>query len=146
MDPERDVLELPSGDLLSLAEITFEFTRGGGPGGQNVNKVNSRATLRFNLVNSESLSEATRSRLLERLQPRLTNDGELVIHASEYREQARNRGAALLRLEKILVEALQRKKKRKKTRPTRGSVERRIQEGKRRSQIKKWRRKPDDRD
>lgn len=125
-----------------MGELEFEFSRAGGPGGQNVNKVNSRVTLRFDVASSPSLSERARGILRHRLSSRLTSEGLLLLHASEHREQGRNRREVIERFELLLREILTPQKKRRPTRPTRGSVERRIKEGKRRGQIKKWRRKP----
>ena len=142
MGADGEVIRLPLGLRIPLTELDFEVSRASGPGGQNVNKVNSRVSLRFDVLNSPSLPDRPRQRLLEGLKSRLTTEGVLVLHSSEYREQARNRAAAILRFENLLRELLTPKKQRRPTRPTRGSVERRIKERKLRGQIKKWRRKP----
>jgi ribosome-associated protein len=139
---DSEAIHLPQGVVIPLGELVFEFSRGGGPGGQNVNKVNSRVTLRFDVAGSECLAAAVRDRLMDGLKSRLTTEGELVMHAAEHREQARNRSAVIERFEALLTEILTPRKKRRPTKPTRGSKERRIKERKRRSQIKKWRRKP----
>lgn len=137
-----DDLTFTRGVRIPFGDLTFEFSRGSGPGGQNVNKVNSRVTLRWNIAEAEYLSDSIRDRLLEKLKTRVTNDGELVLHASEYRDQPKNRDAAIGRLKTLVADALYQQKTRRKTRPSRGSVERRIQASKRKSAVKKMRRKP----
>ena len=137
-----DDLKPGFGVTVALSDLRFEFSRSGGPGGQNVNKVNTRVTLRFDLTCDGQMSAPVRRRLLEKLASRLTREGELVIHASEHREQVRNKQVAIERLRALLVEALRIAKTRRQTRPTRGSVERRIQTSKRRGALKKTRRKP----
>ena len=139
---ETDRFEFPRGVVVDAGELSFEASRVGGPGGQNVNKVSSRVTLRFDVANCPSFSDEVRELLLEKLGSRLTNDGVLVLHASEHRDQPRNREAAVGRFVNLLTEALTPTKKRRKTRPTRGSVERRIAAAKRRSALKKNRRPP----
>ncbi len=84
----RDDLVIPA------AEIVLHYVRASGPGGQNVNKVASKAVLRFNVRDSPSLAAADRERVLARLAPRLTNEGELVLASGVYRDQSRNRGAS----------------------------------------------------
>ena len=123
-------------------ELRVEFARGGGPGGQNVNKVASKVLLRFDVAGSPALPPEVRARLLEKLATRLTGSGELLIAASEHRDQPRNREAALARLRMLIEQALRVPKARRATKPTRGSVERRIAERKRRSAIKRLRGKP----
>ncbi len=136
------MLRLPGGIRVPIGEFSFEFSRGGGPGGQNVNKVNSKATLRFDVRRSPFLPDGARAILLEKLASRLTNEGVLVLQSSEHREQARNKAAALGRARNLLVEALTPVRARRATRPTRGSVERKIGERKRRSEIKRLRKPP----
>ncbi len=140
-DDDTD-LRFPQGVVIPVDELRFETSRGGGPGGQNVNKVSTRVTLRFDVAGSPSLSDRAREILRERFRSRLTNDGELVLHSSEHRDQPRNRAAAIGRFVALVTEALTPRKKRRPTRPTRGSVERRIQARKRRSELKRQRRPP----
>lgn len=139
---EQTEYRFPRGVVIPAAELSFEVSRGGGPGGQNVNKVATRVTLRFDVAGSPSLSDSVRDLLRERLGSRLTNEGVLVLHASEHRDQPRNRSAAVSRFVHLLTEALTPVKPRRATRPTRGSVERRIQARKRRSDVKRQRRPP----
>jgi ribosome-associated protein len=136
---ERRGLEVRPGLILPEEELSLSFTHAGGPGGQNVNKVATRATLRFSVADSRVLSDADRTRLLERLKSRLTRTGEIVLHASSHREQRRNGREARARLVKILVAALAEKKTRRSTRPTRSSRERRLAEKRRRAEKKRLR-------
>ncbi len=126
-------------------ELRASFARSGGPGGQNVNKVESKVVLRFSLTESASVGETRRERLLARLQHRLTREGELVIHASRYRERARNLEEARTRLRELLREGLVVPKQRRATRPTAASKRRRLEAKRRRSARKRERgRGPED--
>jgi ribosome-associated protein len=111
---------------IPLREFDFAFARSSGPGGQNVNKVNSKATLRWSVLASPSLSAILRSRLLTSLRPRLTTGGELVISSQRFRDAGRNVADCLEKLRNLLAEATRPVKRRKPTRPTRGSAERRL--------------------
>ncbi len=135
-------IRLPGGIRVPRGELHFEFSRGGGPGGQNVNKVNTKVTLRFDVRRSPSLTERAREILVDRLASRLTTDGVLVLMSSEHREQARNKVAAIARFRNLLATALTPQRARHATRPTRGSIERKIAARKRRSDVKRLRRPP----
>lgn len=125
-------------------ELSWRFSRSGGPGGQSVNTSDSRVELSFDIGGSPSLPDRVRDRLLGRLSHRLV-DGVLTIAASEYRSQHRNREAARSRLAALLTEAsAPPAPKRRPTRPTRGSKERRLAGKKQRSQTKAQRRRPSD--
>ncbi len=125
-------------------ELTWRFSRSGGPGGQSVNTADSRVELSFDVRRSTALPDRLRERLLSRLDRRLT-DGVVTIAASEYRSQHRNRQAARARLAELLTEAsAPPAPARRPTRPTRGSKERRLAGKSRRSQTKALRRRPVD--
>jgi ribosome-associated protein len=121
-------------------ELTWTFARSGGPGGQNVNKVNSRAVLRWALGRNTSLPDEVRTRIRSRERNRLTVDGDLLLQSQQHRTQERNRDECLGRLRQIILQALVVPKKRRPTRPTRGSQLRRLADKKARSQVKQQRR------
>jgi ribosome-associated protein len=137
-------LEIRPGLVLPPDELEVSFARSGGPGGQNVNKVESKVVLRFAIPGSRVLSAAERERLLVALRPRLTNAGEIVIHADRFRDRSRNLEDARNRLVHELLSGLFVPKTRRKTRPTRGSTKRRIETKRRRSDIKRTRRGSDE--
>jgi ribosome-associated protein len=123
-------------------ELAWRFSRSSGPGGQSVNTADSRVELSFDVRRSTVLPEPVRQRLLSRLASRLV-DGVLTIAASEYRSQHRNRQAARARLVEVLTEAsAPPPPRRRPTRPTRGSQERRLAGKKRRGETKSLRRRP----
>ena len=124
-------------------ELRVAFARSGGAGGQNVNKVNSKVELRWTPATSLALGEDDRAWLLRKLAGRLTNDGDLLVTSERTRDQGKNRSDAAAKLAAIVAAALFRPKKRRATRPTRGSKERRIGEKKHRAEIKKSRRYDD---
>jgi ribosome-associated protein len=128
--------------VIPAAELDVAFSRAGGPGGQNVNKVETRVTLRWSPATSRALDDPLRARLLERLAGRLTGAGELVLHASESRSQSQNLAAARERLTDLLRDALVPQRKRRKSRPTRASQVRRREGKARRSVTKKHRGRP----
>jgi ribosome-associated protein len=130
--------------MIPAAELAWRFSRSSGPGGQGVNTTDSRVELSWNLLASSLLSPALKERAIERLGSRLV-DGVLTITASEHRSQLRNREAAEARLAMRVGEAIAAPpRQRRATKPTRGSVERRIGEKKRRAQIKRNRRSDED--
>ena len=120
-------------------ELEWKFIRSGGPGGQNVNKVSSAAQLRFLLPQNSSLPVSVRNRLRRLAGQKLIDDGTILFKAMSERSQDQNRRAALSRLEELIRAALVEPKIRKKTRPTKGSQERRIETKKRRGAAKQQR-------
>ena len=125
-------------------ELRWRFSRSSGPGGQSVNTADSRVALSLDLSTTSALGPVQRARVIERLRRRLV-DGVLTVTASEQRSQLQNREAARERLAKILASALAPPPpKRRPTRPSRGAVERRIADKKRRSRTKRDRRATDD--
>lgn len=120
-------------------ELSFEFSRSGGPGGQNVNKVSTKATLLFDVADSPSLTDEQRSRIMNRLRTRITKAGVLRVTSQRHRTQRANREAAVERFAELLREALRPRRPRRKTRVPRDVKERRLQEKKRRGELKRRR-------
>ena len=127
-------------------EIRFEFVRAAGPGGQKVNKSSSAVQLRFDLLRSPSFPEEVRSRLVTLAGRRLSEEGILVIEAKRFRSQERNRQDAVNRLCGLIRQAARKPRHRRPTRPSGAAKERRLQEKKRRSVLKKQRGRPESRD
>jgi ribosome-associated protein len=125
---------------IPLREFQFTFSRSSGPGGQNVNKVSSKATLRWSVIHSPSLRDDQRARLLARLGRRLTTEGELLVSSQRFRDAGRNVADCLEKLRLMLAAMVEPPKPRRPTRPTRGSVRRRIEQKVQRSQKKQGRR------
>ncbi len=122
-------------------EIRFTFSRSGGPGGQNVNKVNTKATLWFDVVGSSTLTEIQKEKILQRLGNRISNNGVLQVVSMQARTQLANREEALQRFVGLLAGSLVEKPVRKKTRVSKGAKERRLQAKKRKSSLKQTRSK-----
>ena len=137
--PVKADLEVRAGLVIPAAELVEVASRAGGPGGQNVNKVNTRVTLRWDLANSPVLSESRRARLIEKLGSRLTLRGVLIVHASRMRSRGRNRELARERIARLLDDALTVRHTRTATRPTRASKQRLQQAKQRRSRQKRLR-------
>jgi ribosome-associated protein len=134
-------MSAPMMDPCSLAPwIEFRATRSPGPGGQNVNKVNTRVTLLFEFAECPLLTAAQKEQIRRRLATRLSADGRLRVTSSRERTQARNRAAAEARLVELLAEATRRPRARRPTRPTAASRRRRLEDKRRRGEIKQERR------
>ena len=126
---------------IPLREFKFTFARSSGPGGQNVNKLNTKALLRWPVITSPSLPEAVRRRLLSKVGRRVTAEGELLITSQRFRDAGRNVGDCLEKLRRMVAEAAVPPKRRRATKPSRASVRRRLDQKRRQSQ-KKQRRRP----
>jgi ribosome-associated protein len=122
-------------------ELRFEFIRSSGPGGQNVNKVATAVQLRFDAARSPSISEGVLRRLVMIAGKRMTNDGILLITARRHRTQLKNRDEALERLVELVRKAAVAPKKRRKTKPTVVSKERRLEGKRRKSKVKRMRKR-----
>jgi ribosome-associated protein len=120
--------------------MNVRATRASGPGGQNVNKVSSKVELRVDLTRIEGLDPAARARLMALCAASLDADGQLLVTSQRSRDQRKNVDDAMEKVRQIVLRALVRPRPRRKTRPTRGSIERRIEDKKRRSQVKQGRR------
>ncbi|MBN1394031.1 MAG: aminoacyl-tRNA hydrolase [Pirellulales bacterium] len=128
---------------IPLREFEFTYSRSSGPGGQNVNKLNTKALLRWRATASSSLPESVLKRLKEKYPRRITSDGDLLIASQRFRDAGRNTADCLEKLRLMLVEAAKPVKSRKTTRPTRASVRRRIEHKRRHARKKIQRRGPD---
>ena len=120
-------------------EISLEFVRASGPGGQNVNKVSTAVQLRFDAAGSDSLDAAVKERLLKIAGNRATAEGVIIIEAKRFRSQEKNRKDAIDRLAELVGKAAVRPSVRRKTRPTASSREKRLTQKKRRSEVKRLR-------
>lgn len=129
-----DNLQIP------LSELSFTFSRSGGPGGQNVNKVATKATLRFSVAESPSLPPPVRQRVEQRYASRLTVEGEILITSQRYRDQGRNIADCLEKLRAMLAEVARPPKTRRPTKPSKASRQRRLT-GKRKQSEKKTQRR-----
>jgi ribosome-associated protein len=124
-------------------ELAFSASRSSGPGGQNVNKVNSKITLMFEVVRSEILTEEEKDVIVRKLASHLTKEGVLILTAQDKRSQLENKEAAIQKLDKLLVKAFAKRKIRKATKPSKTAVQKRITNKKQHSQKKQWRQKPE---
>jgi len=122
-------------------ELIFKASRSAGPGGQNVNKVNTRMTLLFNVANCESFTDAQKQRIRTRLSTRVDKNGRIRIVSQKFRTQKANRRAAVERLQQLLTDALKTRPVRKKTRIPYAVKQRRLEEKRKRSRLKRQRAK-----
>ena len=124
-----------------IKELQFKAVRSSGPGGQHVNKTSSAVQVSLDVVNSEILSESQKKRISEKLKNRISTDGILTLSCSESRSQHRNKAIGVERLITLIIKSLRVSKARKKTKPSRSSVEKRIT-SKKNNALKKANRKP----
>jgi ribosome-associated protein len=123
-------------------EFTWSFARSSGPGGQNVNKVASKSVLRWDVAQTAALPEEVKIRLALQQKRFFTQEGSMVITSQRYRDQERNRQDCLDKLRALILQALAVPRKRRPTRPTRGSKLTRLQDKKRRAAVKRERQRP----
>ena len=138
----QDMLIVNDRVRIPLTEILWSFARSGGPGGQNVNKVESKAVLRWPVSLSPSLPGDVRARFLQKFHTRITGDGELVMSSQRYRDQERNKQDCLEKLTAMLLEAAAAPKVRRPTKPSKASKRRRVEAKRRLSKTKAGRRRP----
>lgn len=124
-----------------LAEVSFEFSRGSGPGGQHRNKTSSKAVLRWNISGTEAFSSEELSRLRRKLESIITKDGDILVASEDLREQAANKEACLRKLKALLQEALRMPKKRVPTKPSKAARRKRLDTKKKRGLLKAGRHK-----
>jgi ribosome-associated protein len=125
-----------------VRELRFSYARSSGPGGQNVNKVESKAVLRWDVARSRAIPAGVRARFLARFASRITGEGELVLASQRYRDRERNVADCVAKLQAMLAEVAEPPKPRKKTRPSAGARERRLEAKHARARTKRERRAP----
>ena len=132
----NDDLEIPD------SEISFRYSRSSGPGGQNVNKVATKVTLLFRVVDSKVLSDGQKTRITERLGNRISKDGTLHITSERHRTRSANQRDAMRRFTDLLADVLKPQKSRRRTRVPSSAKRRRLDSKRRRSDTKRLRRRP----
>lgn len=142
MSTTSEWLDINSRFRIPLSEIEFAVARSSGPGGQNVNKVNSKVQLRWKPAESPSIPEEVRFRVLTKLEPQLTVEGDLLVMSQLYRDQPRNREDCLEKLREIIQASLIVPKVRKKSKPSRAAKARRLKDKRLGSEKKTQRRSP----
>lgn len=133
------MIEINNKIFIPETELHFNFIRSSGPGGQNVNKVSTAVQLRFDIINSPSLAEQLKKRLIAVSGNRATKEGILIIEAKRFRTQESNRQDAVERFIELIRKAEKKPKRRIKTKPSKESKQKRIEEKKKRSEVKKMR-------
>lgn len=139
MPTEEKIIVAPEAEI-AMDDLSESFIRSSGPGGQNVNKVATAVQLRFDAANAQGLSERVRERVLQLAGQRATKDGVIVIEAGRFRTQEQNRADARSRLVALVAKAAEPPPKpRRKTKPSKGAIERRLKTKAGRSTVKKLR-------
>jgi ribosome-associated protein len=134
------MIEIKPGIAINENDLTFDFIRSSGPGGQNVNKVATGVQLRYDLTAAETLPEEVKRRLHSIARKRITDEGILIIEAKRYRSQEQNRADAIARLAALVFQATERPKPRKKTQPSMAARQRRLESKRQQSEKKRMRR------
>lgn len=142
MNSFEKTLKITPAISLNTDEIEFEFIKSSGPGGQNVNKVSTGVRLRFNILNSKSISADIKSRLFKIAINRINKEGYLIVESQSFRTQAVNKKALLTKFVDLLIQASIKPKKRVQTKPSKHSVQKRLDMKNRRSKLKQTRKKP----
>ncbi len=124
-----------------IRELSFTASRSSGAGGQHVNKVNSKVTLKWDVRSSRELNEQQKELLLQKLSKKLTEDGVLILTSQASRSQVKNKEAVLHKLDSLLARAFRKEKVRKTTKPTRASKEKRMTNKRQQAEKKQWRKK-----
>lgn len=133
-------MNIPQAQLL-LPELVFTTSRSSGPGGQNVNKVNTKVTLKFDVRQSVALRPEQKELILKKIGSRLTKEGVLLITAQDKRSQLQNKEEVLQKLDELFIKIFTPKKQRKATKPSKAAKHARIKDKKQRSEKKQWRQK-----
>jgi ribosome-associated protein len=133
----------PITSSLLSSELEFSTSRSSGPGGQNVNKVETKVTLKFNVAGSVILTDEEKATILAKLATRITTEGALVLTAQEKRSQLQNKEAVIAKFDELIAKAFFKPKARKATKPSKSSREKRFTQKKQLSEKKKWRKGPE---
>jgi len=142
--PAGDHLIVTNRVSIPLSEFGFEYMRSSGPGGQNVNKTSTKVRLRWNVIDSSNIDDGLRQRIQDAYRTRINGEGEFLVTSQRTRDQDTNRADCLEKLAEMIRRVATPPRKRRPTRPTRGSKERRLKNKKQRSRRKEMRRKPGD--
>lgn len=134
-------MSISIGSQQLLPELEFTASRSSGAGGQNVNKVNSKVTLRWNVARSTLVTEERRDLLLTKLAHQLTQQGELILSSQEHRSQLQNRDEVLRKLDTVLQQAFKKRKVRRASKPSKAAAKKRLESKKRHSEKKQWRKR-----